>query len=195
MLVSLAIYCLLVLLVLANILFGCYIAVQLGYGPPDWKTTLHMLVDLRRCRDVVEKVKRRFPALGFLRLSFLEHSPAPEKSHAVPPEKPAEPEKSPSNELSFESAIEKWTTTDVGDLLEDEADDLSDLAPMQEIFDDDLASVLMEQGTESWLVNEKHVETSLLKLNTVMMKSGRFAAELDWRIRAGRGSLSREDVK
>ncbi len=98
-------------------------------------------------------------------------------------------------EKSFDEIIKALTEVDVSDLLDDESDEISNLAPMHEIFDEELASLLMEQGTESWLVNEKHVETSILKLNVVMMKSGRFAAELDWRIRSTRGQLTTEDIR
>jgi diguanylate cyclase (GGDEF)-like protein len=91
--------------------------------------------------------------------------------------------------------MEKFTTANVGDLLESFEEDLSFIVPEQEVFDEEVVEMLGEQTTESWLVNDKQVETSLLRLNTVMMKSGRFAAELDWRIRSLRGSLDMDDVE
>jgi diguanylate cyclase (GGDEF)-like protein len=95
----------------------------------------------------------------------------------------------------LEQIMEKFAAVDIGDLLEVDSDDLSFLMPEQEVFDEDVASLLNEQTTESWLVNDKQVETSLLRLNTVMMKSGRFAAELDWRIRQTRGTADMNDIK
>jgi diguanylate cyclase (GGDEF)-like protein len=96
---------------------------------------------------------------------------------------------------NFDAVIEQLANIAVGDLLDDDSGSINDLAPMQEIFDDELATVLAEHNTESWLVNEKHVETSLLKLNVVMMKSGRFASELDWRIRSTRDTATEKDIK
>ncbi len=203
MITSFFLYIFLSLLVLANILFGCYVVTRLGYGPPDWKTTLGMIVDIDRLQNYWDDVASRLPRLRIqnflplLRQVFLRKSDIDPSKQIEKADDGEEPEKADETEFSkgsFESAIEKLATADLGDLLDDEADDMSELAPMQEIFDDDLATVLMEQGTESWLVNEKHVETSLLKLNVVMMKSGRFAAELDWRIRSGRGGLTSDDV-
>ena len=185
-------YLFLTLLVLANILLGCYVAILHGYGPPDWKTALSLVLDIDRLQDHWEEMRSRLLALPFLR----------KKSNGIADPEEDEPETevpeiSEPEVESFETVMEKLAAADLNDLLDDEADEISDLTPMQEIFDDDLASVLMEQGTEAWLVNEKHVETSLLKLNVVMMKSGRFASELDWRIRStmGMGSLTPGDVK
>ncbi len=193
MIFSLLLFFFLSLLVLANILFGCYIAIRLGYGPPDWKTALGMVVDIEKLQRFSDAVLDRISSSRSGKKADRAGSDESEDAAGETESEPLEGQEAFPG--SFESAIERLTTADLGDMLDDEADDVSDLAPMQEIFDEDLASMLMEQGTESWLVNEKHVETSLLKLNTVMMKSGRFAAELDWRIRSGRGHLTMDDVQ
>lgn len=188
---SILVILILLFCVLTNLVIGCYVATLLGYGPSDWKGALKMLVDVDRFQGILLSLRQRIPTLTFRK-----------KSDEGDPEKRPDPSAGQTQEdpqvaaeTSFESVMEKLASTDLGDLLDDETDDIVSLAPMQEIFDDDLASVLMERGTETWFVNEKHIETSLLKLNVVMMKSGKFSAELDWRIRSARGLLSEGDIR
>jgi len=117
------------------------------------------------------------------------------QSTETKPDEPPPPAVPPPEKETIDDLIQQITNADLGDLLYDESEEIARIAPMQEIFDDDLASILMERSTEAWLMNEKHVETSILKLNVVMMKSGRFAAELDTRLRAMRGHAEIPAVK
>ena len=39
------------LFVAINIIVGCYVAVRLGYGPPDWKTALNLVVRVTMIQD------------------------------------------------------------------------------------------------------------------------------------------------
>jgi len=34
-----------------NVIVGCYVAIRLGYGPPDWKTALNLVVRLTTLQD------------------------------------------------------------------------------------------------------------------------------------------------
>ena len=171
------------LLIVINIVVGFYAAICLGYGPPTVREAVDLLI-APQWRDAVIKF--------FTRLRSRELPPPPPTETAPVDEVPVVP---PPSKETVDDLIQQVTSADIGDLLYDESESISQIAPMQEIFDDDLATILMERSTEAWLMNEKHVETSILKLNVVMMKSGRFAAELDTRLRAMRGHAEIAEVK
>ena len=170
------------LFILTNVAIGLYVAIRLGYGPPTVRDTVDLLLD-PHWQDVMEDMVVRLRAIKFPKRSPKEVHPVEEA-----------PATTPSAE-TVDDLIHQITNADLNDLLQDESEGISRIAPMQELFDDDLASILMERSTEAWLMNEKNVETSILKLNVVMMKSGRFAAELDTRLRAMRGSAEITEVK
>ena len=186
---------LILLTVLVNIIAGCYAAIRLGYGPPTVRDAVLLLVDphwLNSLTDRFQNLLRNSVGdlIGQLRVLL----PAKLPVEMVEPEE--EPVVvAPSTKETVDDIIQQYAKASLDDLLEDESDELSRLAPMQELFDDDLASILMEKGTEAWLMNEKHVETSIMKLNVVMMKSGRFAADLDKRLRTIRGRATPNAVK
>lgn len=187
---SFLLFLIMILFVATNIAIGCGIATFSGYGPPDWKRAANLLLDAEEIETIKEKILSIFDKIPFFRARS-----EPARMETVAKDSKSELETPSVEEETIGDVMEKLAVADIGDLLDDESEAITELAPMHELFDDDLASVLMEQGTEAWLVNEKHVETSLLKLNTVMMKSGRFSAELDWRIRAARGLLTAGDIK
>ena len=167
------------LVVLINIVAGFYAAICLGYGPPTVRDAVDFFIS-PRWKDAVEDF--------FIRFRSRKSPKEPDAEKETPIGVPAEKE-------TVDDLIQQIASADLSDLLHDESEEVSRIAPMQEIFDDDLASILMERSTEAWLMNEKHVETSILKLNVVMMKSGRFAAELDTRLRAMRGRAEIAEVK
>ena len=189
--------------ILTSIAAGFYAAILLGYGPPTVRDAASLLVDPQwrnSVRDSLRNISRSSlwnvlrdtlgSVIGRIRLPWT-------VSISL---KSAEPEEDddpviPSTKGTVEDIIQQITSADLSDLLEDESDALSQLAPMQELFDDDLASILLERGTAAWLMNEKHVETSIMKLNIAMMKSGRFAADLDFRLRTMRGKATPDVVK
>ncbi len=166
-------------LVLTNLVVGFYAAICLGYGPPTTRDALDLLIDPQW--------------QNFIRKLFQPPFARP-KRPAKPIEVQEEVAPPPAKE-TVDDLIQQIANADLNDLLDDESEEISQLAPMQELFDDDLASIFMEQGTEAWLMNDKHVETSILKLNVVMMKSGRFAADLDARLRNMRGNANVGEVK
>ena len=40
-----------VLFAVANVIVGCYIAIRLGYGPPNWQTALNLVVRVTTLQD------------------------------------------------------------------------------------------------------------------------------------------------
>ncbi|MDR2643769.1 MAG: GGDEF domain-containing protein [Planctomycetaceae bacterium] len=163
-------------------------------GHPNGKETLwlivHTIIPPSTIKFMSETVAYRLPFIDIARVLKLKHKELPRTEPVV--EQPAQTH---IEENSLEQIMETFTSANVGDLLEVQNEDLSFMIPEQEIFDDEIAEILSEQTTESWLVNDKQVETSLLRLNTVMMKSGLFAAELDWRIRSLRGTMEMKDIE
>ena len=188
-----------VLLTLGNMALGVYLAVVLGYGPPTMKDVLALLglYELRRFRQWIP-IGELPQFLGFLHavqpkltesFAILRGLPAiigrffPSKSgidSAVVEEAPS---------VGLDEKLKNVSDANISDLLDDESALIEMVAPLKELFDDDLVAALMAKGTEAWLMGEKHVETSILKLNHVMMKSSIFSAELDHRLRTARGHV------
>ncbi|MGL4595569.1 MAG: diguanylate cyclase [Thermoguttaceae bacterium] len=192
-----------------NVIAGLVAATVLGYGPKNWeKLRPNLISRLQNCSKFFKQYKISF---NLLRNSFfilqgfairLINTIQQFRSKKGLEDESEENNDSESNKAatvsddeSFDEVMSSLARTDIGDLIADDTDEISNLVPMQEIFDEELLSVLATQGTEVWLVNEKRVETSLLNLNVVMMKSGKFAANLDWRIRCSEGNLSIAQVR
>ncbi|MGL6196394.1 MAG: hypothetical protein ACRC2T_16385, partial [Thermoguttaceae bacterium] len=189
-----------ILITLLNVCVGIYVAVLFGYGPPGVKEIIDLLVDknllkfdlsnykLGALKNVIARAKSLQTEVvskikGLLKL----------KSKNANAEEAKQTDA--DNGVDLEEMLKSVAEANVSDLLEDDADEIEMVAPLQELFDDNLVSALMEKGTESWLMGEKNVETSILKLNVVMMKSGKFSAELDARLRAAQGSADSPFVK
>lgn len=77
----------------------------------------------------------------------------------------------------------------LGEMLDSGSEDHLSIEPFIEPYDNDLAELLAPPSPEAWDLNEKFVETSVLKLNIAMMKSGARATEIDTRLRQARGHL------
>jgi diguanylate cyclase (GGDEF)-like protein len=74
----------------------------------------------------------------------------------------------------------------------------AEIDPFDESYDDDVADVirlLSPDNPESWDLNEKYVETSILRLNIAMMKSGKRSTEIDTRLRECGGQTDAETVR
>ncbi len=82
-------------------------------------------------------------------------------------------------------------------MLDDASGEESEIQPYSEPYDEN--AVEFEQvaldAPEHWDLNEKYIETSILKLNIAMMKSGARATELDTKLRACKGRSSLEIVQ
>jgi len=70
-----------------------------------------------------------------------------------------------------------------------------DIQPRVESYEEDLPESLAPDDPENWDLNEKYIETSVLKLNIAMMKSGARATQLDTRLRACRGRSDLETIR
>ena len=81
------------------------------------------------------------------------------------------------------------TAEQLGEMLDTASEDRLSIEPFVEPYDDDLAELLVPPSPEAWDLNEKFVETSVLKLNIAMMRSGARATEIDTRLRQARGQL------
>lgn len=135
-------------------------------------------------------------AVGFGLAMFLGYGPASlreawdalEEHAGRPAERPAQPAPqavAPAAEAAAESPP-------LGDLL-DEGDDAVEMVPYDEPYDD-LAEVAPGRP-EAWEIAEKFIETSILKLNLAMSKSGTRAAEVDARLRACRGKTEAGTIR
>ena len=96
------------------------------------------------------------------------------------------------------SAIpEEFAAGPVELMLDDASGEESEIEPYSEPYDEDAAEFdqVVLSAPEHWDLNEKYVETSILKLNIAMMKSGARAMELDAKLRACRGRSSPEIIK
>ena len=71
----------------------------------------------------------------------------------------------------------------IDQLLDTDAGEHLAVEPYDEPYDDDVAELLRPESPEVWDLNEKFVETSILRLNVAMMKSGMRATEIDTRLR------------
>ena len=99
--------------------------------------------------------------------------------------------------LTDEDNLDALLDDDPGDGLDDDLDDL--LAEPEAENDEETTAAeaheTLDPGVpENWDLNEKFVETSVLKLNIAMMKSGARATEIDTRLRAARGHSDAETI-
>jgi diguanylate cyclase (GGDEF)-like protein len=156
---------------------GCYIAIYFGFGPPNWKAALNQVIDLPRFLDYWDILRTRVSVLPILR-----------KRHA------ASVLEGISSSGSDQTAGN--TTPHQTDNNSNNSGETSASVPDNETANNDyISSIITDQTTQTWFVQEEHIEVSLMKLNIAMKKSGQFASELDWRIRSFRSEITREDVK
>lgn len=161
-----------------NISLGFAVATYLGYGPPG---LLDAFGSLGEYRPHFHLPRYRFPKLQLTEI-LKKKSPPPE------PEPESEPEQSP-----MEAILP--ATADFAEMFDaGAADDLS-IQPFEEPYDDDVAEMMSPTMPEQWDLNEKYVETSILRLNIAMIKSGIRATEIDTRLRACRGHSDHETIE
>lgn len=169
------------LLVLTNTALGLFVAIELGYGPPTFVIAVRQL-GLSQPGQLVQGLVE--PVYYFF-YSLIARLTRKREAVVVEDEPLEEPEiEEPSRNIDVEAMLKSVSEANVSDLLDDESEEIEMVVPLKELFDEDLVSALMDKGTEAWLMGEKHVETSILKLNVVMMKSGVFSANLDNRLRS-----------
>ncbi|MFZ5829549.1 MAG: diguanylate cyclase domain-containing protein [Planctomycetota bacterium] len=87
---------------------------------------------------------------------------------------------------------------DLEQMFDVELDYEAEFQPLEQSYDGDfdaVAALLSPDNPELWDLNEKYVETSILKLNVAMLRSGARATEIDTRLRLCRGQTDIETVR
>ena len=98
-------------------------------------------------------------------------------------------------------ATTEFDAGDLAEMLDDEAladdDDEFETEAYDAIYDDEDGSPASDkpEATQDWNLNEKYVETALLKLNIAMMKSGARATKIDTRLRDCRGRTDAQTIQ
>ncbi len=94
----------------------------------------------------------------------------------------------------FETMLNDMISTDTDDMF-DEADEFEmDLNPVEEPYDEEAAALVAPDAPEIWDLDEKYVETSILRLNIAMMRSGARVTEIDTLLRSIRGNSDRPTI-
>jgi len=99
-------------------------------------------------------------------------------------------------EAEFDGMVEEMPNLTAEAMLDDSPEESTEIDPYDEPYDDDafeFSQVAMD-NPEHWDLNEKYVETSILKLNIAMMKSGQRCTELDTRLRACQGHADAQTI-
>ncbi|MDR3233475.1 MAG: diguanylate cyclase [Planctomycetaceae bacterium] len=187
------------LVMVTNIIAGCLLAIHFGYGPPDWKLGLNLVVRLsdlqNRCNAVRKLVNERYPVSE--KYFTLLH--IPNQISLVPVRKKV---KSAEYDEADGSTAQHKTYAPIEDPVSESEMETSGIANAgrekadndQIFFDKNLEAVLMDKGTKAWLINDKNIETALIKLNAVQMQSGLFVTKLDEKIRSLGSSVTKEDI-
>lgn len=108
-----------------------------------------------------------------------------------------------ANDESIRSVVQELVSGSLEEMLDDETDEEIDDDLEVESYDlpgdeaeiDDAGEPAGSDATQYWDLDEKYVETSILKLNIAMMKSGARATEIDTRLRACQGQSDRQTIE
>jgi diguanylate cyclase (GGDEF)-like protein len=160
------------IIAVTNICLGFALAVALGYGPPG------LVNSLGTFRLSPSRLPFRLP----WRIPF--HIPFHIQIHfhkKVPP-----PVEEPVEDQPIAGLEEMLETSECGEMH---------FEPFNDPYDDDAGELLHPDMPDAWNLNEKFVETSVLKLNIAMMKSGMRATEIDTKLRACRGHSDAETIE
>lgn len=95
----------------------------------------------------------------------------------------------------FEAMLSDMIDTDTEDMLDQDDELEMDLEPLDEPYDEEAAALLDSDSPEIWDLNEKYVETSILRLNIAMMKSGARSTEIDTLLRSIKGNSDEPTIK
>ena len=168
-------------ILIINIVTGYVLATILGIGPPGFGAAF------RHIRQIVLKqVHGHSFGLRFAGIAGIMAMPKDWLSRF-------RKNRSVSREEweTTEKKIQKISAVEVEKMLDDDAEAITRVSPIPEMYDD-LTNQLFKQNAEDWQVPDKRIETSLFKLNVLMMQSGQFASELDRQLRSARGSVTQE---
>ncbi len=102
-------------------------------------------------------------------------------------------------DVAPEQLLEELAAAPLEDMFDDEPDDMMDddmeVESYEDEEEDDATEQLEVQGTEAWELDEKYIETSLIKLNIAMIKSGKRATDIDTRLRTCQGNSDAETIQ
>ena len=108
------------LLTAINITLGCFIAIRLGYGPPNWQTALNLLVRLTTLQDYLnagrEWLEKKVPKVDKL----LTRLPIP-KPIIIIDTSPIEEEEEEEEEVKEESVKEEQIDDEIPTAVPDES--------------------------------------------------------------------------
>lgn len=97
-------------------------------------------------------------------------------------------------QASLEELLDELVSVPIEDMLDDEEEEM-EFEAIDEAYDDDVAQMTNSEDPEVWNLNDKYVETSILRLNIAMMKSGARATEIDTRLRGVRGNSDLQTIR
>jgi len=105
----------------------------------------------------------------------------------------------PISNKEVDQFVDQMNGLSLDAMLDDEVEDeeLFGHIDVEEYEDDEdeIADLLNPNAPENWNLDEKYIETSILKLNIAMIKSGNRATEIDTRLRACRGKSDKETIQ
>ena len=182
---NLGIFLFFIIIIFANVVIGYVIATLSGIGPRD----------LHAARSILGRILR-FPNKSILNIPVAWAGWVVSKLASIIPIKALTKHQTPvpPSETTDEK-LQKISEIKVDQFLDDESAEITRVTPIPELFDDNLMNIIFAQGTEAWQVNDKHIETSIHKLNLIMMASGQFAGELDEKLRAADGHATMDEVR
>jgi diguanylate cyclase (GGDEF)-like protein len=184
---------------LTNIIAGCCLAMHFGYGPPDWKHGLNLIVKLTDLQQYINTARQRIVAKYPAAKKIFERLHIPEEIEIVPVvqmrqtdvDKMNAAAEMPPESVDADALLE---TPELESVLTTASAVAKTGGTEPVFFDKNLEESLMDKGTQAWLANDKNVETALVKLNFVQMQSGLFAAKLDKKIRAAGNTVTKPDI-
>ncbi|MDR1382796.1 MAG: diguanylate cyclase [Planctomycetaceae bacterium] len=175
------------ILLIINVGIGYLSAILYGMGPTDLRTLIQSLR---------QKLFREIFKIGiFSRLTAIPNAVSNGLSKYltfIPFLKFAE--NTLPKQATTEQKLQKISEIAIDKLLDDEAKEITRSIPAPELFDDNLMNLISNQSTEAWTISDKHIETSIQKLNLTMMKNGLLAAEIDTKLRAERGHADLQKI-
>ena len=180
----------LLLLMVINVIAGCYLAIRLGFGPPNWQTALNLVVRLTTLQDHLNEGRAWLDNRAPWADKILHRLRVPKPFIII--DVTGEDE---GGDGEHGEQLDELAAIPIEELLAEHLLELQGPDTEPAFYDDAMVSAIVGCNTESWFIHDKRAETSLLKLNVVAMKSGRFAAELEGRIRASLGKVSEANIK
>ena len=176
-------------ILVANIVIGYVIATLLGMGPSDLRTALVSIMRLKFVARVIDPIKNIGNVHGIFEIFRLIWNKL--KNIGTKGRTP-EPQLKPE---TTEEKLQKISEKEVVEFLDDQSQEIMRISPIPELFDDNLMNIIFVHGTEVWLTSDKNIETSIHKLNVIMMESGKFAGELDEKLRLMQGHAALDDAR